>query len=118
MSVSLEWRQINERVAVVTISGRSSILDGSIVQQTARRMLEDGTRYFVFNLTSLSHMDSYGLGQLIATYLSVRDHGGDVKLVNPTPPVKEILRNTRLNTVLEVFDSDDEAINSIQQPQG
>ena len=114
MNVALEWRRVSDEIAVMNVSGRSSIMDGNILQQATRGLLEDGIRYIVLNLTGLSHMDSFGLGQLIATYLSVRDRGGDVRLVGPTPAIRDLLRNTRLDTVLKIFDTDDEAIQSIR----
>lgn len=115
MGISLEWRVTGNAVAVLSVSGRSSVLDGSIVQQTVRRLMREGNRNFVFNLSNLEYLDSLGMGQLVSAYLSVRDRGGDVKLVDPVGPVKDLLQNTRLNTVLEVFATDEDAIRSLER---
>ncbi len=113
MSISLQWREVG-KVMVVDISGRSSVVDGSIVQQTARRLMNEGNRQFVFNLSNLIHFDSFGMGQLISTYMTVREQGGDVKLVNPSPDLRRLLRNTRLDTVLEIFDNEADAVRALQ----
>lgn len=115
MGITLEWRQAGNAIAVVNISGRSSIMDGSIVQQTVRRLIREGNRQFVFNLKDVVYLDSLGLGQLIAAYLSVRDQGGDVRLVSPTPTVRELLTSTRLDSVLQVCENEDEAVSALQK---
>jgi len=115
MSVSIELREIGN-VVVLDLDGESSIMDGTILQQTVRPLLKDGKRLFVLNLAGLRHLDSFGLGQMVATYTSVRDQNGDVKLANPVPTVKNLLRYTRIDTVLKVYATEAEAIQELLKP--
>jgi len=114
MSVSIEWRESGS-VAVLDFAGESSIMDGTILQQTVRSLTKEGKRFFVFNLQDLKHLDSFGLGQIVSTYISVRDQKGDVKLVNPSPSVQELLRYTRIDTVLQVCPTEADAVEQLQK---
>ncbi len=90
-------------------------MDGGVLQQTVRRLTREGKRLFVLNLQGLRHLDSFGLGQLVSTYIGVRDQKGDVKIVNPSPTITSLLRYTRIDTVLQVFPSEAEAIAELQK---
>jgi anti-anti-sigma factor len=115
MSLSIETREVGS-VVVLDLIGESSIMDGTIVQATVRALTDAGKRRFIFNLAKLQHLDSFGLGQLVATYIGLRrDYDGDLRLACPVPSVKNLLHYTRLDTVLEVFATEDEAVQSLNK---
>ncbi len=114
MGLSVEWRDAGS-VAVIDVVGESSIMDGTVLQQTVRRLLREGKRYFVLNLKGLRHLDSFGLGQFVSSYISVRDQKGDMKIVNPSPNVRDLLRYSRIDTVLQVLGTEEEAVQALQK---
>ena len=114
MSVSIELREIGD-VAVIDVTGESSIMDGAILQQTVKRLTREGKRLFIFNLSGLRHLDSFGLGQMVASYISVRDQRGHVRVVNPAPSVGNMFRYTRIDTILQVVPTEDEAVRELQK---
>jgi anti-anti-sigma factor len=114
VSISIEWRQAGA-VAILDLSGESTIMDGSVLQQTVRRLTREGYRLFVLNLQNLRHLDSFGLGQFVSTYIGVRDQKGEIKIVNPSPTVKDLLRYSRIDSVLQVLGSEEEAVQELQK---
>lgn len=114
MSISIEWRETGS-VVVLDVAGESSIMDGQALQQTVRSLAKEGKRLFVLNLKGLKHLDSFGLGQLVSTYISVRDQKGDVKIVNPSPGVRDLLRYSRIDTVVQVVESEELAVSELQK---
>lgn len=115
MGIGIQWRDV-EGVAVLDLSGQSSIMDGTILQQTVRSLTRDGKKLFIFNMKDLKHLDSFGLGQLVSTYISVRDHErGDIKIVNTSPGVRDLLRYTRIDSVMQVLPSEEAAIEELKK---
>ena len=113
MAVVLEWRQVGQTI-VIDLAGRLSITDGNILRQTTRRLMIEGHRRFVLNLSQLETMDSSGIGQLVSTFSAVKTQGGDVKLVNPTMKVREALKMTMLDRIFHIFLSEPEALHSLE----
>ena len=113
MSLSVNTRKV-QGVIVVDMSGR---LNGGEpvmrLRDTIQRYSEDGSRKFLLNLGSVSHIDSAGLGALITTYVSVRNKGGDVKLLNLTKTAKDLLQMTKLLTVFDTFDDEAKAVQAL-----
>jgi anti-anti-sigma factor len=66
----------------------------------------------LLDLSTVSRIDSAGLGVLMNCYCHVRNQSGAVKLLNPTAPVKEVLKTTRIDSVLETFEEESAAIQS------
>jgi anti-sigma B factor antagonist len=111
MSLSIEVRQI-ELIIVLELAGRVSVLEPQ-VKQIAGRLIESGARFFIINLANISYLDNFGLGQLCWIYTVVRNRGGDMKLLKPTPRIKQLLNITKLDTVFESFDREADAIASM-----
>jgi anti-sigma B factor antagonist len=112
MSLSIELRK-NDHVVIMELAGRVSVLDRSL-KQLAEDLVERGERYFVMNLANVSYLDNSGLGQLCLIYTVARNRGGDVKLLKPTERIRKLLTITKLDAVLECFDSEDEAVASMR----
>jgi anti-sigma B factor antagonist len=114
MAISIGLREIG-RVIVLDVSGESSVMDGTTLQQAVRRLTREGKRYFVLNLADLKHLDSFGVGQIVATYIGVRDQKGDINVANPNSRVRDVLKYTRIDTVLQLFHSETEAIQELER---
>ena len=110
MTLSVNTRRISG-VVVVDMSGRLSFGDPvRLLDKTVSLLVEEGTLKLVLNLDDVSYIDSAGLEALIAIHMSLRDRNGQVKLLNPTKKVKELLELTRLSTVFDTFDDETKAI--------
>jgi anti-sigma B factor antagonist len=101
-----------DSVRVIELSGRVSMMDSRLTE-LIEVLIDRGERYFVLNLAKVSYMDNFGIGQLCLMYTIARNRGGDLKLLKPTPWIKQLLSTTRLDTIFESFDSEADAIRSL-----
>ncbi len=93
---------IENDMVVLDLEGRLWVLDLSL-REHVRALLEQGCRYFVFNLEHVDYVDSSGLGQLVALWTSVRSKDGNVCLLRPSPRVERLLKVTQLNVIFDTF---------------
>ena len=110
---------INERqagdVTVLDMSGKITIGEGSVSLRTAiRRLLEEGKKRILLNLASISYIDSSGIGELVSSYTAINKEGGQLKLLNLTQKLQDLLTITKLLTVFDVYESEAEALNSFK----
>ena len=108
MDLTLNTHTVQD-VVVVDVSGRLTVGDPELVS-TVRRLMDEGQRKFVLNLRDVSYVDSCGLGQLATTYTSVRNREGQVTILNPSERVRKLLDITKLATLFDTFDAEDQAI--------
>ena len=83
------------------LSGRVVFLDTSL-REAVRELMNQGHRDFVFDFSGVTHLDSFGMGQLVSIWTSVQNTGGSLKLANPTERVRKLLRITRLDSVFPI----------------
>lgn len=113
MSLSLNTRKVNGAV-LVDMSGRLAAGEPVLLlRNTIRRFIEDGSRKFVLNLGGVSYIDSSGLGELIATYTTIRHQEGDVNLLNLSKSAKDLLQMTKLLTVFDCLDDEAKAVEKL-----
>ena len=108
MALLLNTRVVDD-VVVVEMSGRLTVGE-PVLLNAVRRLVADGRRKFVLNLGNVSYVDSCGLGQLVATYTSVRNREGNVNILNPTERARGLLEMTKLLTVFDTFEAEADAI--------
>ncbi len=114
MSMLLKPRRLDD-VVVLDISGRITIGEGTlIIRDSIRRLLEAGDRKFILNLADCDYIDSSGLGELVTTFTTVRNAGGELKLLSLTNRVQDLLQITKLLTVFESFENEAEAVKSLK----
>ncbi len=114
MSMLLKPRRIDD-VVVLDISGRITIGEGTlIIRDSIRRLLDAGDRKFILNLADCDYIDSSGLGELVTTFTTVRNAGGELKLLRLTNRVQDLLQITKLLTVFESFENEAEAVKSLK----
>ena len=112
MALRIDAKESNG-VTVLTLAGRVTLGDESNQMRSAiKDLITQGKKRLVFDLGSLSYIDSAGLGTLVAAYTSARNSGADIKLANITQKLDELLNITKLVTVFSVYGSVDEATKS------
>jgi anti-sigma B factor antagonist len=105
-------RQVGD-VTVVDVSGRITLGEGSSeLRDALRDLVSKGNKKILLNLGDVSYIDSSGIGELVSGFTSVSNQGGQLKLLNLTKRVKDLLQITKLYTVFEVHDDEAAAIRS------
>lgn len=113
MQLKLTTRTVND-ILVVNCDGRIVFGEESAeLRDTVKKLLTQKNQ-IVLNLGGVSYIDSGGLGTLVALYTTAHNAGGSIKLSNLTQRVGDLLQVTKLLTIFEVFDSEDEAIRSFR----
>jgi anti-sigma B factor antagonist len=114
MSMVLNARRLDD-VVIMDLSGRITMGEGTlIVRERIKKLLDAGDSKFLLNLSDVDYIDSSGLGELVTSFTTVRNQGGQLKLLNLTRRVQDLLQITKLLTVFEVFDSESEALKSLK----
>ena len=112
MSVKLNTRQVGD-VSVIDVSGRITLGEGSSTLRDALRgLVTQGQKKILLNLGEVSYIDSSGIGELVSGFTSVTNSGGELKLLNLTKRVKDLLQITKLYTVFDVHESEASAVRS------
>ena len=100
-------------VTIVDLAGRITLGDGSVVlRDTVRELVNDGRTRLLVDLAGVSYIDSAGIGELVGAYTTVRNKGGEMKLLNLTQRVKDLLQVTKLLTVFENYTDETTAVQS------
>jgi anti-sigma B factor antagonist len=93
------------------LSGRITLGEGSVVlRDTVKDLLGKGQKKILLNLGDVSYIDSSGIGELVSAFTSVRNQGGELKLLHLTKKVHDLLQITKLYTVFDVKDDEAGAI--------
>jgi anti-sigma B factor antagonist len=112
VSVKLTTRQVGD-VSVVDVAGRITLGEGSsTLRDTLRDMVTKGQKKILLNLGEVSYIDSSGIGELVSGFTTVTNQGGQLRLLNLTKRVKDLLQITKLYTVFAVHDDEAEAVRS------
>lgn len=110
MTMKASTRQV-DGVTIVDLSGRITLGEGSVIlRDTVRDLLGKGQKKILLNLGDVSYIDSSGIGELVSAYTTVRNQGGDLRLLNLTKKVHDLLQITKLYTVFDVKDDETTAV--------
>lgn len=102
-------------IIMVDLSGRIALGEGSaLLRKTIRDLLEGGNTRIILNLGDINYIDSSGIGELVSGFTAVRSRQGELKLLNLTKKVKDLLQITKLFTVFEVYTDEREAVLSFK----
>ena len=109
--------QIEERavgdVVVLDLKGKITLGEGDeLLKNKVNSLVNQGHKKIVLNLADVPYIDSAGLGEVVRTYTTVSRQGGSLKLLNLTKRITDLLSITKLLTVFETFDSENEAVRS------
>ena len=110
---------VNERqagdVTILDLSGEVRIGDSSVaLRDNIRRLADGGKKKLLLNLAGTKYIDSTGIGELIASYTTVTRQGGQLKLLNLTDRIQNLLVITKLLTVFDSYEDEAEALKSFQ----
>jgi len=110
--LDVQTRQAGD-VSILDLSGAVRIGEGSISLRNAiRDQVDGGKQKILLNLAGVKYMDSTGIGELIANYTTVTRGGGQLKLLNLTDKIQDLLVITKLLTVFDVYENESDALNS------
>jgi anti-sigma B factor antagonist len=112
VSIKLSTRQVGD-VSVVDVAGRITLGEGSsALRDLLREMVGKNQKKILLNLGDVSYIDSSGIGELVSGFTTVTNQGGQLKLLNLTKRVKDLLQITKLYTVFDVHDDEAGAVRS------
>ncbi len=112
MSMKFKTRQV-DGVTVLDLSGKITLGEGSVtLRDTIRDVLSKGQNKILLNMAEISYIDSSGLGELVSAFTTVKNAGGELKLLQLAKKVKDVLQITKLYTVFDIKDDEAAAISS------
>jgi anti-sigma B factor antagonist len=101
------------KVSVLDISGKITIGEGDVLlREKVTELLDAGENRIVLNLEKVKYMDSAGIGELVACYKRAKEKDGNVKLLNPSGKVYDLLQLTKLEEVFDTYRDEGEALGS------
>ncbi|MER3429246.1 MAG: anti-sigma factor antagonist [Pyrinomonas sp.] len=110
--LNIKERQAGD-VTILDLSGKITIGEGSVALRSAiRRLLSEGKKKILLNLGGVSYVDSSGIGELVSSYTAVNKEGGQLKLLNLTQKIQDLLAITKLLTVFDVYEDEATALES------
>ncbi len=112
MALKFKTRQV-DGITILDLSGRITLGEGSVTLRDAvKDALSKGSGRILLNLADVDYIDSSGIGELVSAYTSVKNAGGELKLLKLTKKVHDLLQITKLYTVFDVRDDETTAISS------
>jgi anti-sigma B factor antagonist len=111
--------EVNERqagdVTILDMNGSVRMGEGAVsLRNSIRGLVDGGKKKILLNLGGVKNIDSSGIGELIANYTTVSRDGGQLKLLNLTDKIQNLLVITKLLTVFDAYDNEAEALNSFK----
>jgi len=112
MSLTIETREV-AHVTILDVHGRI-VLGEEIgdLRDAVRNLVADGKKKIILNLAEVDYIDSSGVGELVGCYTTVRNAGGELKLLNLSQKVHDVLHVTKLYTVFDIRDDEFTAVKS------
>ena len=116
-AIQLGEQGIEERVVddvtILDLKGKMTLGEGDeMLKDKIGSLVSQGRKKILLNLEAVPYIDSAGLGEIVRTYTTVSRQGGKLKLLNLTKRIQDLLAITKLLTVFETFDSEEEAVKS------
>src|SRR6476619_786622 len=97
------------------MSGRITLGEGSVVlRDQIKDLVAKGQKKILLNLGDVTYIDSSGIGELVSAFTTVRNQGGELKLLNLTKKVHDLLQITKLYTVFDIKDDETAAVGSFK----
>jgi anti-sigma B factor antagonist len=106
MKMNIEIRKVRD-IQILDCSGQITLGEGTMsIRNAVREIVQSGGKKIVLDLADVSYIDSSGVGELVSSYTTVANSGGQLKLLNLTKKIRELLTITKLLTVFDVCDSE------------
>lgn len=112
MPLKIETREV-AHVSILDVAGRI-VLGDEIhdLRSAIRGLIAEGKKKIILNLAEVDYIDSSGVGELVGSFTAVRNSGGELKLLNLTQKVQDVLYVTKLYTVFDIRDDEFTAVKS------
>jgi anti-sigma B factor antagonist len=102
-------------VTILDMNGSVRMGEGAIaLRNSIRGLIDGGKKKILLNLGGVKNIDSSGIGELIANYTTISRDGGQLKLLNLTDKIQNLLVITKLLTVFDSYDNESDALNSFK----
>jgi anti-sigma B factor antagonist len=111
ITMTIQERKLND-ITVLDLDGAFALGGNAAFKHYVEDTISSGSRRLLINLANVSYMDSSGLGELVSGYRQMQEVSGQMKLLNLSSRLNQLLVITKLITVFETFDSESEAISS------
>ena len=105
-------REVNGYV-VLDVTGEVDVCTAPSLKEALMRIIGDGQNHLLINLEHVGYMDSSGFGTLLSALKRVRPEGGSINLIKCGSVIDRMLRITRLDTIFNIYSSEDEAIGAL-----
>ncbi len=110
--MTIDTRTVDD-VTILDIHGKITIGEGSAeIRNRVRDLLQGSRKKILLNLGDVSYVDSSGIGELVSSFTTVTNQGGQLKLLHLTKKLQELLAITKLLTVFDTFNDEQEAVAS------
>ena len=110
--MEIDQRSVGE-IVILDLKGKITLGEGDeLLKDKVNSLVNQGHRKIVLNLAAVPYIDSAGLGEIVRTYTTVSRQGGSLKLLNLTKRITDLLAITKLLTVFETYDSENDAVRS------
>ena len=104
-----------EGIAIIDVVGRVTLGEGNtMLRQVVTTLVDQGNNRIILNCVELDHLDSSGIGELVSAFTTTKNQGGELKLLNLTKKVNDLLQITKLYTVFDVKDDEAAAVKSFK----
>ena len=112
MALRIDSREVSH-VTILDVRGRIVLGDEiHLLRDTVRNLVAEGKKKIILNLAELDYIDSSGVGELVGCFTTVKNAGGELKLLNLTQKVHDVLHVTKLYTVFDIRDDEFHAVKS------
>jgi len=112
--MKIETRTVGD-ARILDCSGKITLGEGTMsIRSTVRDLVQSGVKKIILNLAEVSYIDSAGVGELVSTYTTVVNNGGQIKLLNLTKKTRELLTITKLLTIFDVSDNEKASVASFR----
>jgi len=110
--MEIDQRSVGE-IVILDLKGKITLGEGDeLLKDKVNSLVNQGHKKVVLNLAAVPYIDSAGLGEIVRTYTTVSRQGGSLKLLNLTKRITDLLAITKLLTVFETYDSENDAVRS------
>ncbi len=101
-----------DKVAILDINGEIDLYNAPEIKSKIGELMESGKSDIIINLEKVSYIDSSGIGVLISSLSSLKKAGGSLKIINVFASVRKVFELTKLTSFFDIYDSEDNAMNS------
>lgn len=110
--MQIEERAVDD-VTVLDLKGRMTLGEGDeLLKDKINSLVSQGHKKILLNLEAVPYIDSAGLGEIVRTYTSISRQGGKLKLLNVSKRIQDLLVITKLITIFDSYDNENEAVKS------